>query len=127
VISNQLCPQAVVPVSGAPRTVAGESVTTDQNACQMVPLDRSAYDVSFTAAEWAELQSAFPTGVCDYAEPGLGQQNAVPWLTYQNAKGQVIYGGAPMGPAPVSRAFDAGACPSRSVEARRRRPSHAAP
>ena len=59
----------------------------------------------FTDAEWAELQQAFPTGVCDFSKPGVNQQPTVPWLTYQDAHGRVIYGGQPLGPAPVSRPF----------------------
>jgi hypothetical protein len=114
VLLDSLCPQAVVPVYGTPRTVAGEPITTDQNACQLVPLNRSSYDASFTASQWSELQAAFPSGVCDYAVPGISQQNTVPWLTYQTAKGTVIYGGRPLGPAPTSHA-----CAVRSARARR--------
>jgi Tannase-like family of unknown function (DUF6351) len=104
VISDQLCPQSVVPVYGTPRTVAGEPITTDQNVCQLVPLQQSSYPgITFTAAEWSELQAAFPTGVCDYTKPGVSQQPTVGWMTYQTASGKVIYGGRPMGAAPVSR------------------------
>jgi hypothetical protein len=104
-LTSTLCPSAVVPVYGTPRTVAGEAITTDQNKCALVPLDRSSYKVTFTSAQWAGLQSIFPTGVCDYAKPGVAQQPTVSWLTYQNAQGKVIYGGRPLGPAPVSIPF----------------------
>jgi Tannase-like family of unknown function (DUF6351) len=102
-VSNSLCPQAVVPVYGTPRTVAGEPITTDQNQCQLKPLERSAYNVSFTNAQWSELQGIFPSGVCDYSKPGVSQQATVAWMTYQTASGKVIYGGRPMGPVPRSR------------------------
>ena len=46
---------------------------------------------------------AFPDGVCDWSKPGTGQGHNVAWLTYQDAKGDVIYGGRPMGPPPRSR------------------------
>ena len=105
ILTSSLCPSSVVPVYGTPRTVAGEPLSTYQNECQLVPLNRSSYDVSFTAAEWALLQKAFPTGVCDYAKPGIGQQNTIPWMTYQTASGKVIYGGRPLGGAPASREF----------------------
>ena len=108
VVSHSLCPNAVVPVYGTPRTVAGEPITTDQNQCQLVPLNRSSYDVTFTGAEWAALQKVFPTGVCDYSKPGVSQQGTVPWLTYFTTHGDVVYGGRPMGPAPVSRRCRAG-------------------
>ena len=103
VVLNTLCPRSIVPVYGTPRTVAGEPIATDQNSCQLVPLRRSSYKVTFTAAEWAELQRAFPTGVCDYSVPGHAQQPTVPWLTYQTASGRVIYGGRPLPAAPASR------------------------
>jgi hypothetical protein len=41
--------------------------------------------------------------VCDYTKPGISQQGARSWLTYQGKRGRVIYGGKPMGRAPVSR------------------------
>ncbi len=105
-IHNGICGSAVVPVYGTPRTVAGEPIATDQNKCQLKPLRRTDYKgVTFTAAQWASLQKTFPTGVCDYTKPGVDQQPTVPWLTYQNAQGGVIYGGTPIGPAPASTQF----------------------
>ena len=57
-------------------------------------------------AEWL-LQTAFPSGVCDWSQPGAGQRRNVAWLTYQDASGNVIYGGRPMGPPPRSRPLPA--------------------
>jgi hypothetical protein len=105
-LSNSLCPAGVVNVEGTPRTVAGDAITTDANKCQLKPLSRSDYSAKFTAGEWAELQHTFPNGVCDYAKPGVDQQPTVPWLTYQNAAGRVIYGGRPLGAPPRSHAFN---------------------
>lgn len=99
-ISNGLCGQAVVPVYGTPRTVAGDPITTDANKCQLKPLRRSDYDVTFTDAQWATLQSVYPTGVCDFSKPGVDQGPTVPWQTYQDARGRVIYGGRPLGSPP---------------------------
>jgi hypothetical protein len=105
-LSNSLCPPGVVNVEGTPRTVAGDPITTDANKCQLKPLRRADYpDVTFTGAQWAALQATFPTGVCDYSKAGVGQQPTIPWLTYQNAKGHVIYGGKPLGSPPTSRGF----------------------
>ena len=102
-VSDGLCPSGVVPVYGTPRTVAGDPVTTDDNKCQLEPLNRSAYaPTQFTDAEWSQLQSVFPQGVCNYDKPGVDQRPTVPWLTYQTASGKVVYGGRPLGPAPVS-------------------------
>lgn len=105
-LSNKLCPDGVVNVNPTPRMVAGDSIATDTNKCQLTPLDRSAYgDVTFTDEEWAQLQDLFATGVCDFDKPGVLQQGTVPWLTYQDAAGEVVYGGTPLGKAPVSKAF----------------------
>jgi hypothetical protein len=35
----------------------------------------------------------------------VDQQPTIPWLTYQDARGHVIYGGTPLGNAPASREF----------------------
>ncbi len=104
-LSSTTCPASVVPVYGTPRMSAGESVATDQSKCALVPLNRSSYAVTFTDAQWAQMQQTFPQGVCDYSKPGIGQQPALPWLTYQNAQGNVIYGGRSLGPPPVSVPF----------------------
>ncbi|MFN8150811.1 MAG: DUF6351 family protein [Solirubrobacterales bacterium] len=104
-VSDSLCPDGVVPVYGTPRTVAGESLTTDANKCQLKPLRQSDYSVSFTSGQWATLQGLFPQGVCDYSKPGVDQQGTVPWQTYQDNKGNVIYGGEPLGKPPRSKAI----------------------
>ena len=91
---------------GTPVTVAGESVATDTNRCRLKPLRATDYyPITFTGDQWQQLQKAFPTGVCDWSKPGVDQQGAIPWQTYQDAKGDVIYGGKPLGPAPRSRAM----------------------
>ncbi|MEA2471585.1 MAG: hypothetical protein QOE38_2584 [Thermoleophilaceae bacterium] len=106
-VSDGLCPDGVVPVYGTPRTVAGDAITTDANKCQLKPLNRSDDygPLPFTDAQWAELQQVFPNGVCDFSKPGVDQQGAIPWQTYQGAGGKVIYGGKPMGRAPRSVAI----------------------
>ena len=86
---------------GTPRTVAGEEITTDINACRLKPLRRADYyPIDFTEPQWSQLEQAFPDGVCDYSQPGIGQRDTVPWLSYQSRDGAVVYGGAPLGPAP---------------------------
>lgn len=99
-----VCDQTVQ-AYGTPRFGADEPRTDDVLKCQLKPLDRSDYAVSFTPAQWQELQQAFPTGVCDYSKPGIGQGPTTPWKTYQDATGHVIYGGVPIGLAPSSIPF----------------------
>jgi len=110
---DALCGPVVVPIYGTPRMQAGDKITTDTNKCQLKPLDRADYALDlgllklplpFTDAEWAAMKSTFPTGVCDYSKPGVAQQGTIPWQTYQDASGHVIYGGWPLGPPPVSHA-----------------------
>jgi hypothetical protein len=99
--SQQAC-QTLFPPYANPRIAAGAPYSDDVMKCRLKPLRRSDYyPVQFTDSEWAELEAAFPSGVCDYSKPGIGQQGAIPWLTYQNARGRVIYGGKPLGPAPA--------------------------
>jgi hypothetical protein len=86
---------------GTPATVAGESIATDTNKCALKPLRRGDYyPIVFTPDQWIRLQRAFPAGVCDWSRPGPEQQGAIPWQTYQEADGSVIYGGRGLGPAP---------------------------
>jgi hypothetical protein len=97
----EVCDATVVSY-GTPRQGAGGPLREDVMKCRLKPMRRSDYPVTFTDQQWSRLQQAFPGGVCDYSKPGLGQRGAIPWLTYQSSRGRVIYGGRPMGPAPVS-------------------------
>jgi Tannase-like family of unknown function (DUF6351) len=79
------------------REAAGGPLASDVLQCQLQPLRRSQFTVTFTAAEWASLQRTFPRGVCNWSKPGVGQQSTIPWLSYQSGPG-----GKPLGAAPVS-------------------------
>lgn len=103
-VPAESCTETVV-AYGTPRFGADEPKTDDVLKCQLKPLNRSSYPVTFTDAQWQEIEQAFPTGVCDYSKPSIGQRKTTPWLTYQNTAGHVIYGGRPLGVAPVSRSF----------------------
>jgi hypothetical protein len=100
-----LCKQTIATRFGTPRSVAGGDEYNDITKCRLKPLQRSNYKVTFTDAQWARLEQAFPSGVCDWSKPGVGQQPTIPWLTYQKASGRVVYGGRPMPRAPRSRAL----------------------
>jgi hypothetical protein len=79
------------------RVAAGEPTASDIMKCQLKSLVRADYAVTFTDAEWATLQATFPTGVCDYSKPGVGQVTPTPWQTFTGGPG-----GQPLPPAPVS-------------------------
>jgi hypothetical protein len=87
------------PVEGIPRLVAGDGPTLDTLKCRLEPLRRSDYPVSFTEAEWAQLERAFPTGVCDWSEPSVGADGPPrQWVSYlRGPRGSAI------GPAPTVR------------------------
>ena len=87
---------------GTPRTVAGALATDDVNKCTLRPLRRFEEPLPLSDAEWAQMQKIFPSGVCDWDRPGVGQQPTIPWMTYQAINGTVIYGGRPLGPPPRS-------------------------
>jgi hypothetical protein len=116
--------QNVVQAYGTPRFGAGEPHTDDVLDCQLKPLDRASYlPATFTDAQWQKLEQAFPTGVCDYSKPGVGQGPTTTWMTYQDQHGNVIYGGRPMGPAPKSIPF--GPRAKTAAKHRKRRRKHA--
>ncbi|MFA5890808.1 MAG: DUF6351 family protein [Actinomycetota bacterium] len=98
--TDETCP-LIVQLYTTPRMVAGEGISTDQNKCQLKPHRRSDYlPVEFTQAQWTQLETAFPTGVCDWSKPGVDQQDTIPWMTYND-----VVGGAPLGDTPASVPF----------------------
>lgn len=63
----------VYPRFSTPRLVAGSGLTNDVLKCQLKPVARGDYAVSFSDPEFARLQAVFPEGVCDWSKPGAGQ------------------------------------------------------
>lgn len=57
-----------------PRLAAGAPLTNDVLKCRLTPVDTADHGVVFTPAERARLKQIFPTGVCDYRQPGVEQQ-----------------------------------------------------
>jgi uncharacterized tannase-like protein DUF6351 len=101
-VPSSVCDQTVS-AYGTPRMGADGPMSDDVMKCRLKPMRREDYPVSFSDAQWQQLQAAFPGGVCDYSKPGVSQHGAVAWLTYQDRRGRVIYGGKRMGRRPVSR------------------------
>jgi hypothetical protein len=93
---------AAYPVASNPRLVSGEPLTMPALKCSLKPLDFQDYPVTFTAAEQVELRQAFPTGVCDYSEPGVGVRAPIAsWLSYGDSPDAVV-GPFPLPPPLVS-------------------------
>jgi Tannase-like family of unknown function (DUF6351) len=65
-----------------PRIAAGGPLEDNVLKCRLTPPERSAYDVTFSDAQWRELRTIFPHGVCDYGKPAIGQQRSVTWATF---------------------------------------------
>lgn len=57
-----------------PRIAAGGPLTDDVLKCLLKPLSAADYYKPLTVEQWRRLEAAFPTGVCDYSHPGLGQK-----------------------------------------------------
>jgi hypothetical protein len=104
---GQVCKQQDVQTRFAtPAMVAGEGVRTDTNKCRVKRLLRTDYyPIEFSDGQWATLKKVFPTGVCNWSRSGVNQRGTIPWLTYQDGKGRVVYGGKRLGKAPRSRAL----------------------
>jgi len=103
-VPSEVCDETVAAYA-SPRIAAGGPMTDDVMQCATKQLRRDDFNVAFTDAQWSGLKKAFSTGVCDYSRPGVGQKGATAWLTYQDARGKVVYGGTPLGAAPVSTPF----------------------
>jgi len=82
----------------SPRQVAGGSIRENVLKCQLKSLNAADYPpATFTGPQFARLQAVFPTGVCDWSLPGVGQQEAISPLTFVAGPG-----GQPLPPAPIS-------------------------
>lgn len=91
---------ALFPRYGTTRTAAGGPLTNDDIKCQLKPLRRSDFKILFTGGEWVQLKQAFPTGVCDYSKPSVGQRPSIPWMSFMHGPG-----GRPLGRPPASQPF----------------------
>jgi hypothetical protein len=84
----------------SPRRVAGGPLAENILKCQLKPLVFSDYTgITFTAPQQARLNAVFPTGVCDWTKPGVGQQDAISPLTFAAGPG-----GQPLPPPPIAMA-----------------------
>ncbi|MGP3963881.1 DUF6351 family protein [Nonomuraea sp. 3N208] len=62
------------PAYPTPRLVAGAPLTDDVVTCHRKAVDWSDYRVTFSPAERRRLLEVFPSGVCDWTKPGVGQR-----------------------------------------------------
>jgi len=64
---------ATYPNHSEPRIEAGAPIANDVLKCSLKPVSAADYKVKFTPAQMAQLKATFPTGVCDFSKPGVGQ------------------------------------------------------
>jgi hypothetical protein len=95
----QRCAQ-LYPVYSTPRHEAGAQLANTAVACTLKPLRRGDFPVPFTESQWETIKATFPTGVCDYTQPGIRERPSIPWQTYTAGPG-----GRALGPAPRSVQF----------------------
>ena len=82
----------------SPRQVAGGPLAENILKCGLKPLNSVDYaPLVFSSAQWARLHAAFPDGVCDWSEKGVGQRRAASPLTFADGPG-----GKRLPPAPIS-------------------------
>ena len=95
ILSDGPEPEVIQGRFSSPRVVAGGPITDDVMKCQLKPLDRDSYTaviggvdtgvaIPFTDEQWAQLESLYAAGVCDYSVPGVGQQGTVAWRDYSD-------------------------------------------
>ncbi|MCW5968592.1 MAG: hypothetical protein KIT57_08765 [Blastocatellales bacterium] len=65
---------ALYPVHGEPRLMAGAPLTNDVVKCRLKPIDYAVYKTSFTEQQKARHRAIFPEGVCDFSKPGVEQR-----------------------------------------------------
>ena len=91
------------------RWLAGWPMELDTFKCQLKPLTRTDYvPLDFTNEEWAKLNQAFPTGVCDFTKPAVAHQPTIPWITFADGPGGRPLGDPPTSQGPSAKAPGAG-------------------
>lgn len=71
------------------RQQAGGPLSSDILKCQLRPMNRADYGDKLSDEQFRRLEAVFPNGVCDWNRPGVGQQPAVPWLSFATRPGGV--------------------------------------
>ncbi len=83
--------QNPIPSFAFPRYVADGPLAADTIKCHLKPLGPHDYTVTFTAAEWARLESIFPRGVCDWSRRGVQQRPVVPRGSFGPSRHNLVF------------------------------------
>ena len=72
----------LLPVASTPRMVAGMPLSDDVIKCQLRPIDTADYPGGLTPQQRAQLEAAFPTGVCDFTKPAAEDvERSMAWVS----------------------------------------------
>jgi hypothetical protein len=94
-LGSAACP---VTYQSSPRQVAGGPLTEDIFKCRLQPIDwADPVYAALDGAQRARLEGVFPSGVCDWSRPGIGQQTSPGWITFSGPMPRALP------PAPTSR------------------------
>ena len=101
-LPSAACDQTVTSY-GTPRQGADGPLAEDVMKCQLKPMRRDDYPVTLHGrAVGSGSSRGSPAVSATTAKPGVTSAARSAWLTYQDKRGRVIYGGKPMGRPPVS-------------------------
>lgn len=78
----------------SPRQIAGGPLAENIFKCQLKPLLRADY-ARLNDGQFTRLAAVFPTGVCDWSKPGVGQQDAISPLDFSSGPGGTALPAAP--------------------------------
>jgi hypothetical protein len=96
----------------SPRIAAGGPATEDVIKCALAPIVPAAYP-GLSASDLDALRRTFPTGVCDWARPGVGETaRSTPWVSFGD-------GSRPPVPRPLTNQVARSAVPGTDVLAAR--------
>ena len=83
----------------SPRQIAGGSLSENILKCALRPVNDTEYGGRLDGGQLARLKAVFASGVCDWAKPGIGQQDAISPLNFRTGPGGVAFAPVPMSTA----------------------------
>jgi hypothetical protein len=66
--------EQLYPSNSFPREVAGAPIAANVVKCQTKALNPADYPGLKSRLQWVQLKAIFPSGVCDWTQPGVEQQ-----------------------------------------------------
>ena len=76
--------------------MAGGNLSENILKCALRPVNDAEYGGRLDAGQLTRLKAVFATGVCDWNQRGIGQQDALGPLTFKGGPGGVAFGAPPV-------------------------------